>query len=59
VERGRQRASAQIAELVRALLADRASRTMAARGGLAEIASAVVEHRQDPWSLAEELVATL
>lgn len=59
VERASARASAQLAELVRALLADRAARTMAARGGLAEIAAAVVEKRQDPWSLAEDLVATL
>jgi LAO/AO transport system kinase len=53
------RATAQLAELVRALLADRAARTMAARGGLAEIARAVVERRQDPWTIAEQLVATL
>jgi len=58
-ERAKQRASAQIAELVRALLADRAARTMAARGGLAELSAAVVEHRKDPWTLAEELLATL
>jgi len=58
-ERATQRATAQLAELVRALLADRATRTMAARGGLHEIARSVVEHRQDPWSIAEELVATL
>ena len=59
IPRATQRASAQLAELIRALLADRASRTMAARGGLAEIASAVAERRQDPWSIAEDLVATL
>ena len=58
-ERATARASAQLAELVRALLADRASRTMAARGGLGEIARAVAERRQDPWTIAEELVATL
>jgi LAO/AO transport system kinase len=57
--RAKARASAQIAELVRALLADRAARTMAERGGLSEIATRVVEKQQDPWSLAEELVATL
>jgi LAO/AO transport system kinase len=59
VERANARASAQLAELVRALLADRAAKTMAARGGLHEIAAAVAERRQDPWSLAEDLVATL
>ena len=53
------RASAQLSELVRALLADRAARTMAARGGLAEIAHEVVERRRDPWTIAEELVASL
>jgi LAO/AO transport system kinase len=58
-ERAAQRATAQLAELVRALLADRATKAMAARGGLTEIARAVVERRQDPWTIAEELVATL
>ncbi len=58
-ERAEQRATAQLAELVRALLADRAARTMAARGGLHEITRAVVERKQDPWTIAEELVATL
>ncbi|HSD87994.1 MAG TPA: methylmalonyl Co-A mutase-associated GTPase MeaB [Kofleriaceae bacterium] len=53
------RATAQLAELVRAQLADRAQRAMAARGGLTEIAQSVVDRRQDPWSLAEDLVATL
>jgi hypothetical protein len=32
---------------------------MTARGGLTEIAQAVVDRRQDPWTIAEELVATL
>jgi len=58
-ERATARAVAQLAELVRALLADRAARTMAARGGLHEIAQAVVDHTRDPWSLAEELVEAL
>jgi LAO/AO transport system kinase len=58
-ERAAQRATAQLAELIRALLADRAARTMSARGGLTEIARAVAERRQDPWTIAEELVATL
>jgi LAO/AO transport system kinase len=53
------RAQAQLAELVRALLADRAARAMAARGGLSEIAQAIVEHRQDPWSVAEQLLDAL
>jgi LAO/AO transport system kinase len=58
-ERANQRAVAQLAELVRALLADRAARTMAARGGLHEIADAVVAKRRDPWTIAEELVEAL
>ena len=51
------RASAQIRELIRALLADRAGRAMATRA--TELADAVVEHRRDPWTIAEELVASL
>lgn len=57
--RAQARAVAQLSELVRAQLADRATRAMAARGGLTEIAQAVVERRQDPWTIAEDLVATL
>jgi LAO/AO transport system kinase len=53
------RATAQLSELVRAQLADRAAKAMAQRGGLAEIAQSVVDRRRDPWTLAEELVATL
>jgi LAO/AO transport system kinase len=53
------RATAQLSELVRAQLADRAAKALAQRGGLGEIAQAVVDRRQDPWSIAEELVATL
>jgi LAO/AO transport system kinase len=53
------RATAQLAELVRAQLADRATKAMAQRGGLGEIAQSVVDRRQDPWTIAEELVATL
>lgn len=58
-ERANQRAAAHLAELVRALLADRAARALQARGGLAEIAEAVAARRSDPWSIAEQLVATL
>jgi LAO/AO transport system kinase len=57
--RANARAMAQLAELVRAQLADRASKAMAQRGGLTEIAQSVVERRADPWTIAEELVATL
>jgi LAO/AO transport system kinase len=53
------RATAHLNELVRALLADRAARAMAERGGLGEITQALVEHRSDPWTIAEELVSAL
>ncbi|MBA3393500.1 MAG: methylmalonyl Co-A mutase-associated GTPase MeaB [Deltaproteobacteria bacterium] len=57
--RANARATAHLGELVRALLADRASKAMAARGGLTEIAQEVVEHRTDPWTVAEQLVSSL
>lgn len=53
------RATAHLGELVRALLADRAARAMAARGGLGEIAQSVVDRTQDPWTIAEQLVGSL
>jgi len=58
-ERARSRAGAHLAELVRALLADRAAHALQGRGGLREITEAVVERRTDPWTLAEQLVGTL
>ena len=58
-ERARARAQAHLGELVRALLADRATRAMDARGGLAEIARDVAERRTDPWTIAEQLVGAL
>lgn len=57
--RGIARAQAHLAELVRALLADRASQAIAARGGLAEIARTVSSHQTDPWTVAEQLLAAL
>jgi LAO/AO transport system kinase len=54
--RAQARAASQIAELVRALLADRAARAVAAHGGLTEIARDVVERTRDPWTIAESLV---
>jgi LAO/AO transport system kinase len=51
------RATAQLEELVRALLADRAAAAL--RGRAVDLATAVAEHRRDPWTLAEELVAGL
>ena len=58
-ERAKARAGAHLAELVRALLADRATRALQARGGLGEIAEAVVLRRADPWTVAEQLVGAL
>jgi LAO/AO transport system kinase len=59
VERAKARAGAHLAELVRALLADRVARALDARGGLAEVAEAVVARRSDPWTIAEQLVESL
>ena len=53
------RAQAHLGELVRALLADRACKATAARGGLGEIARAVVGRTTDPWTVAEQLVGSL
>jgi LAO/AO transport system kinase len=57
--RANQRAAAHLAELVRALLADRATRALPAHGGLSELAEAVAKRRSDPWSIAEHLVGAL
>ena len=58
-ERAISRASAQLSELVRALLADRATRAMAARGGLAGIAQDVAQRTRDPWTIAEDIVSEM
>jgi LAO/AO transport system kinase len=57
--RARDRAAAQIAELVRALLADRAATALRGRGGLGELAEAVADRRQDPYTAAEAIVAAI
>ncbi len=59
VPRARARAAAHLGELVRALLADRATAAIDARGGMSEIAQAVSELRSDPWTVAEDLVKSL
>jgi LAO/AO transport system kinase len=51
--RAAQRARAQLYDLVRALLADRVAAALEARS------AELVASGRDPWSLAEELVATL
>jgi len=50
------RATAHLNELLRGLLADRAARATAARGGLTEIARAIATRRTDPWTVAERLL---
>ncbi len=59
ITRARERAGAQIAELVRALLADRAAQALRARGGLDEVATAVAERRQDPYTAAEAIIRSI
>jgi LAO/AO transport system kinase len=59
IARATARAAAQLAELVRALLADRAARTVQARGGFLEIAHDVATRTRDPWTIAEQLVASM
>jgi GTPase len=59
ITRGRERAAAQIAELVRALLADRAAAALRGRGGLPEVAAAVAERREDPYTAAEAILAAV
>lgn len=57
-ERALARAQAHLGELVRALLADRAARAVAERGGLAELATSLLSRERDPWTLAEQLAGT-
>jgi LAO/AO transport system kinase len=59
IARATARAAAQLTELVRALLADRATRAVAARGGLLEIAGEVARRARDPWTIAEQLVDSM
>ena len=59
VARTTARAAAQVAELVRGLLADRVEAALAARGGLADLAADVAAKRTDPWTLAETVVGSL
>lgn len=53
------RAEAHLRELMRSLLADRAAKALAARGGLTEIAQALVDRTADPWTVAEDLLSAL
>jgi len=53
------RAEAQLGELVRSLIADRAEAALAARGGLHQVAAAIAGGEVDPWSAAESVLAEL
>lgn len=53
--RAEARAAAHVTELVKALLADRASRGLAQLGGLGEVARSVAARTVDPYTAAEEI----
>jgi len=53
--RAEARAAAHVTELVKALLADRASRGLEQLGGLGEVARSVAERTVDPYTAAEEI----
>ena len=57
-QRRERRAAAQVADLLRALLADRAERAIAAHGGLHAVGREVAERRLDPYTAAEQLLTT-
>ncbi len=54
--RAERRAAALVTDLLRAMLADRAERAIAARGGLAAVAAEVAARRVDPYTAAESLL---
>jgi putative protein kinase ArgK-like GTPase of G3E family len=51
------RAAAQLGELVRGLLADRAARAIARAGGLSQLAEAVARHELDPYTAADKILS--
>lgn len=55
-ERMRERATAQIHDIVRTLLSERVARAL---GEHKELAGAVADHQLDPWTIAEGLVASM
>jgi GTPase len=57
--RARERARAHVAELVRAMLADRVDAAMSGREGFDELAESVAERVQDPYSAAEQVLARM
>jgi LAO/AO transport system kinase len=54
--RALRRATAQLGEVVRGLIADRAERAIARSGGLGPLAEDVVRHRVDPYTAAERIL---
>jgi LAO/AO transport system kinase len=54
--RAEARAAAHLAELIKGLLADRASRGVEALGGLGEVAREVASRALDPYTAAEQIV---
>jgi LAO/AO transport system kinase len=57
-ERRQRRAAAQVADLLRGLLADRAERAIAAFGGMAALGREVAARRIDPYTAAEQLLSS-
>jgi LAO/AO transport system kinase len=55
--RAEERAAAHLTELIKGLLADRANLALDRLGGLGEVARAVAERTQDPYTAAEEIAA--
>ena len=53
------RTAAHLAELVRALLAERAMAAIAARGGVDGMAARLVEAGSDPWTEAETILSAI
>ncbi|MEZ4363453.1 MAG: methylmalonyl Co-A mutase-associated GTPase MeaB [Kofleriaceae bacterium] len=53
------RRAAHLAELLRALVADRVAEALAQRGGLEDLAAEIEARHGDPWSAAEAILATL
>jgi len=57
--RQRRRLIAQVTDLVKGLLSDRVEAALAERGGLAQLAESILAGERDPYSAAEELLATI
>lgn len=58
-ERAVRRRAGHLTELLRALVSDRVEAALAQHGGLTDLAAGVEARQRDPWSVAEELLASL